>query len=914
MTSFEIAFSNPYLLLLLIPAIGVPLFLYFRIAKKYRRTRNRITSLVLHLVIMVLSVAVLSGMTFDYSVPNSENEVLLLVDVSFSGTQSSRDKNEFVKSVLDASSASFKVGVVTFGYGQVYAAPLTNDTDTVYDSYLNAALPDTSATDVASALGYARGLFEHPETAKIVLVTDGIETDGNAMAAVKSVAAEGIKVDTAYFPTSFDDDVQVIGITPPTDNIIVGEEFKLSVTLQSSLAGVASVTLYDNDTPFEPIFVNLEKGVQTVELLHKFDLPGMHKISFAVKSDDDNLNENNTYYSYIYLNVFDRILIVEGTNGESGRINDLLLKEDYKVTVVAASDVPETLDELREYDQVILSNVSNADLPEGFDEILHSYVYDVGGGLFTIGGNKTDAAGNPVLDAYGNPVPNAYNRNDLHNDDGSATLLQRMLPVQAVDYTPPIGLAIIIDYAGSMSSGDDSTGMPKLEAAKQGAMACLQVLSERDYCGVFGLSDKYSEELEITSMTNMSKIVETIDNLEGTGGTQYAPAIEYAGRALAALENVERRHMILITDGEPGDSKEKYINEIKRNYERPGKKTTITIISFGTSHAADMQEAAEAGGGNYYAGDAANLAVDMVNDLKMPEIQEIEYGEFQPRIVGNSTATSGIVQADMPSLYGFYGTKKKQDAITPLMGEYVPVYAQWQYGKGFVGSFMCDLNGTWSGDFLEDVNGQRFINNVVKSLFPLEDIRAKGVNVELKEDNYSTQLSIYTTLGETETLDVTITSPLAEGNTEPNVQRITSTANDNYSRVTFTNMLPGLYQIVVDKKDADGNVLAKYVGYKTFSYSEEYNVFVNTDDCKRFVADLATNGNGVSVEDDIMSIYADVQKELQRSFDPKLLFIILAIVLFLLDIAVRKFKFKWIHELVRERKEKKANNGEGRAQ
>ena len=92
--------------------------------------------------------------------------------------------------------------------------------------------------------------------------------------------------------------------------------------------------------------------------------------------------------------------------------------------------------------------------------------------------------GNTIVDVYGNPVANAYNRNDLHNDDGSATLLQRMLPVQAVNYTPPLGLAIIIDASGSMGSGDNSTGTSKLEAAKQGAMACLQVLTERDSCGV----------------------------------------------------------------------------------------------------------------------------------------------------------------------------------------------------------------------------------------------------------------------------------------------------------------------------------------------------------------------------------------------------------------------------------------------
>ena len=32
---------------------------------------------------------------------------------------------------------------------------------------------------------------------------------------------------------------------------------------------------------------------------------------------------------------------------------------------------------------------------------------------------------------------------------------------------------------------------------------------------------------------------------------------------------------------------------------------------------------------------------------------------------------------------------------------------------------------------------------------------------------------------------------------------------------------------------------------------------------------------------------------------------IVAIVLFLLDVAVRKFKFKWIHEIIADKKEKR---------
>ena len=46
--------------------------------------------------------------------------------------------------------------------------------------------------------------------------------------------------------------------------------------------------------------------------------------------------------------------------------------------------------------------------------------------------------------------------------------------------------------------------------------------------------------------------------------------------------------------------------------------------------------------------------------------------------------------------------------------------------------------------------------------------------------------------------------------------------------------------------------------------------------------------------------------EIAKSDDPRLAFIIAAIVLFLLDIAVRKFKFKWLHEIIRERKNKKS--------
>ena len=59
----------------------------------------------------------------------------------------------------------------------------------------------------------------------------------------------------------------------------------------------------------------------------------------------------------------------------------------------------------------------------------------------------------------------------------------------------------------------------------------------------------------------------------------------------------------------------------------------------------------------------------------------------------------------------------------------------------------------------------------------------------------------------------------------------------------------------------------------------------------------------------MMEVFANFVTSIPKSFDPRYLFMILALVLFLTDVAVRKFKFKWPHEIVRafrdKRKDKK---------
>lgn len=215
MTNFSIQFTYPWFLLLLIPALFFSLFPYFRMAKKYRRTRNHIISVVLHTTAMVLCIFVFSGMHFDYQTINSNNEVFLLVDVSYSGRETQEKKNEFVQSVLDSGNSEYKVGIITFGYGQTYAAELSTNAEKTYESYedsLRDNKPDDSATDIAAAVSFARTHIKHPKTAKLVILSDGIETDGEALAAIKAAAADGIRVDTVSFTDEKEiPDAQIVG-------------------------------------------------------------------------------------------------------------------------------------------------------------------------------------------------------------------------------------------------------------------------------------------------------------------------------------------------------------------------------------------------------------------------------------------------------------------------------------------------------------------------------------------------------------------------------------------------------------------------------------------------------------------------------------------------------------------------------
>lgn len=916
MHDFQITFTHPWLLLLIIPAVAVVLIPYFLMAKKYRRNRNRVTSVILHICVSLCCVLLLSGMGFSYNIDNSENEIMIVVDASYSTEEEKEAKDGYIADILSMADPDvYRIGIVTFGFTQNYVAPLSNDMTDVYNKYLSEPLQSDEATDIAAALTYASSLLTQPDSAKIVLISDGVETDERATSVIRSITAQGTRVDTVACSALYSDsDVQLLGVDTPDYNVIVGEEFELELAVSSTFtqATEATITLYDNDEADEPVQVNLAPGSQTINIPHTMLSEGLHTLRFEIDCASDEIGQNNYYYAYIYLAVHENILIVESRPGQSAALVEML--NGYNVTVLSTQQdvLPSTLDELREYDEIIFNNIANSDLAEhdGFIELVNEYVYEVGGGLFTVGGSDE---GDPES------VPaHAYNRDDM-----AGTLYQQMLPVQAIDYTPPLGLMIVIDVSGSMGVAVDGSDTTRVDAAKNSAISIIRderCLSERDYCGVMSLSDSYAVGASPLPMTRQYDIIQAVHNLSDNGGdTVFSSAIIRASQELLTLHQnglIEKMHVVVLTDGGAGDYPE-YLEEVERYHAQGVSFTFVAVAS-----EANLDELDEATAlGNDYRSDpstdhygAINASVDdltqqLRDDITIDAIKEVEYGEFTPTINQNSSYASVIAQEDMPSLYGFYGTRARSSDYVVLSGEYgVPIYAEWQYGAGTVGSFMCDLNNVWSTDFLSSEEGRNFLNAVVGKLFPVRDIRPNDITVTLDEENYITQMSIYTStaLEENESIQVQVNNL-----TNPNavVQLTQPSAANGYSRCTLIAADSGVYEIVVRRLNAEGQVISSYTLYKTFSYSAEYTPVTDDADRLDLLESLALSGGGnasILAEDaNAWDVFQGFITELPRSYDPRLILAITAIVLFLLDIAVRKFKFKWPHEIIRSYREKK---------
>lgn len=80
-------------------------------------------------------------------------------------------------------------------------------------------------------------------------------------------------------------------------------------------------------------------------------------------------------------------------------------------------------------------------------------------------------------------------------------------------------------------------------------------------------------------------------------------------------------------------------------------------------------------------------------------------------------------------------------------------------------------------------------------------------------------------------------------------------------------------------------------------------MFFDSEEKADFLSQLAADGQGFVLTEP-SQVFENVVKSIHKVIDPRIVFIIIALIAFLLDVAVRKFKFKWIHEIIRDHRAK----------
>ena len=396
------------------------------------------------------------------------------------------------------------------------------------------------------------------------------------------------------------------------------------------------------------------------------------------------------------------ILIIEKFDGESETLCGMI-DGRHTVNVLNVDDAPTSVEALAQYDEVILVNVAYRDMPAGFEAMLHTYVSELGGGLLTVGGQ------NDMVD--GKMIPHAYNREDM----AQSTYYKDMLPVQVRDFHEPVAVMIVMDLSASMWN------IPTV--VESAAMAVLDTLSETDYCGLLYMRNEAELATSPIPVGDRYDLIHMIcDPFEkyNGSGTFFYKAIQMAGDELAKIENVESKHIIVITDG---DFNDRYLDFSTFTDENLSRGITMSIVGLrytDIKHQEFLMEIAETAGGKYvYIGNdyLDDAPIIVANELSVEKSPQIRYGEDFVLEIGHATAVvEGIDPAQLSVLKGCYVTKLKNSAAAPLVSGWLPIYAQWEYGEGSVASFLCDLNGEWSEEFVASESGMSMLDTILMVL------------------------------------------------------------------------------------------------------------------------------------------------------------------------------------------------------
>ncbi|PHQ82638.1 MAG: hypothetical protein COB69_01305 [Phycisphaera sp.] len=546
-------------------------------------------------------------------------------------------------------------------------------------------------TNLEEAMRMALAIRPEDAAYRILLITDGNETDGSLLAAAESARAMKVPVDVLPLTYRYEGEVIVERVETPT-NARMGDLINARVTIQSTRRTKGLLTILINDTPVDldpqgpalGFAIELSPGSNTLEVPLGVTKRGPQEISAVFEPAEDErgfgdvIEENNRASSITFFTGEGRVLVLSESVQESAELVSALEAERIGVDVLMADQAPVSLVEFNAYDAVVLCNVPAYAFSELQQQAMKQYVEDGGGGLVMTGGPSSFGAGGWI----GSPV-------------------EEILPVQLdppQSRQMPRGALALIMHSIEMPEG--------VYYGKKTAEAAAGALSRLDYVGIieysgFGGTTQWVYPMSLRG--DGSAVRAAINRLQFGDMPNMHPSVQLAYTGLMNAD-AGQRHAIIVTDGDPSPPSKALLQK----YVDAG--ITISTIGVfphrGGPNSPDLKrlkDMAEFTGGRYYS-ITTSTQLATIPKIFIKEAQTIkrsliwEGNAFEPTLTGMPSAPMRGV-GSVPGIRGYVVTADRQDglAVTTLRGpQDDPILAHWQRGLGRVIAFTGDVSTRWS--------------------------------------------------------------------------------------------------------------------------------------------------------------------------------------------------------------------------
>jgi Mg-chelatase subunit ChlD len=520
-------FTAPLFLFLL---LLVPLTAWMGWPAKGPAWKRESVSLSLRLVILLCLILSMAGLEIVRS--GNELSVVFVMDVSDSMPQEAIDSEiAFIQNAVSAMGPDDQSAIILFGSDALVDRPMS----AVNELSVISSVPITNQTDLAEAIRLGMALFPSGTARRMVILSDGAETSGDAKAAAEFAAASGVQIVVVPFVNQTGPEAMITNVDAPA-SLRPGEQFDLNVSITANEPVDAVLRVLSGDEILYEQNHELRRGTQTFSLPLTAGDAGFVSYQVQIVPETDTFYQNNRLDSFSQVQGPPKILMVavpagEPLTGGSTRPDEftpllqILQSAAFDVDVIQPEVFPLDLPTLAQYNSVVLVDVPARKFSQKQMEILRSYVRDLGGGLVAVGGPTSYGVGG----YYGTPIEDA---------------LPVEMQIKDEQRRPTLAIVFIIDHSGSMT--DSSGGVEKLELAKEAAARSIELLFPTDRVGVVQFDDVASWVVPMTDLSDPDSVKNAIGSIQAGGGTDIMSGLQAMANVLPD-DPAKVKHVILLT-------------------------------------------------------------------------------------------------------------------------------------------------------------------------------------------------------------------------------------------------------------------------------------------------------------------------------------------------------------------------------